>query len=201
MRLAKSILFAGLSFALVTGQVLAQEGAKPRESESGPKEKPASVVPKPDLGTAPLQTPSNLLRPVSPSLDRESGKPKPPKRSERIEYLDRPEKPERPEKPGKPTRLSLEDEIQSLIDQFKNTRDEFLDKDKELRRILRESAQTERERIRSLIAENLQTFLDDQKQAREEINQRITELKDSLKDHREVIDAAKEEAKVKARER
>jgi hypothetical protein len=114
----------------------------------------------------------------------------------------RPQPPTTPAKPETPERANPKDEVKDLIDKFERTKNEFLDEQKKLHReMAKESSKEAREKIRAEIKVKREAFLDQQKEAREEIRKRLTDLKQELKEHRDVLDEAKDEAKDKAKDR
>jgi hypothetical protein len=112
-----------------------------------------------------------------------------------------PAKPGDSKKPESPGRSEVPNAIQKLMDDFKQARKTYLDEEKALLNKAKEANKADREALRIKIKENRQEFLETQKAAHEEIKRQAAELRDKLKDHREVIDEAKEKAKEKAKDR
>jgi len=122
-----------------------------------------------------------------------SNQPEPPKG---LPAVDKPAA-----KPETPNRSEVADAIKKLQDDFKQTRENFLDHQSELNRQLKNATKDDREKLRTEIKEKRKEFLELQKEARQEAKKRMDELKGKLKDHREVIDEAKDKAKETAKDR
>ena len=106
--------------------------------------------------------------------------------------------PEREDNSGKG---NTADSVKKLIDEFKQARTDFLQEQKQLHQQLKEASEDGRAQLRAQIDAKKQLFLDQQRELRDEIKRRVGDLKDTLKDHRDVLDAAKESAKDQARNR
>ena len=109
--------------------------------------------------------------------------------------VNRNQKPARPDHKDKSERSGPSDDVKRLMDLFKETRNEFLEQEKELKQKYTAASKVDREKLRDLIKEKRQAFLDRQKELRDELHKRTQDVRDQLKDHREVIDAAKDQAK------
>jgi hypothetical protein len=95
----------------------------------------------------------------------------------------------------------LPDPIKKLKDDFKQSHQTYLDEQKALLNKAKGGSKEDQEVLRAKIKENRQEFLEKQKAVQEEIRKQMADLKDKLKDHREVIDEAKEKAKETAKEK
>jgi hypothetical protein len=93
------------------------------------------------------------------------------------------------------------DVLKKIREEFKQAQNTFVEEQKELRQKLKEATDDDRARIRNEIQIKRQNFLDQQLEVRDEIRRRASDLKDKLKDHQDVLDAAKEAAKDKAKSR
>jgi len=109
--------------------------------------------------------------------------------------------PERPERPDNSNKLEDSDGVRQMLEDFKQAQNRFLEEQKQLRQRLKEATEDDRARIRHELQLKRQTFLDAQADRREEIRRTAKDLKDTLKDHRDVLDAAKEDAKERATNR
>ena len=75
-----------------------------------------------------------------------------------------------------------------LVQKFKEEREAFLKQQAEKKEVIKE----ERKDVRDQLSVKRETFLEAQRQAKEEMQSRIESMKDDLKNHKGVIDAAKE---------
>ena len=93
---------------------------------------------------------------------------------------------------------AIADEVKSLQTQFKQQQKELMQKYQELLKGAKDASKEEREKLRAELKDQLKAKLDEliakQKELRAEIKQRFEE-------HQELIDAAKEKAKERVRER
>lgn len=90
---------------------------------------------------------------------------------------------------------SLSEEIRKLVNAANQARAEFLRK-QELQRVALETLQKQaRDLIRARAQALHDTILKQQREVREELRQKVAELKTQLKEHREAIDQAKQETK------
>ena len=87
------------------------------------------------------------------------------------------------------------------MDDMKQARVKFLEEQKNLRQQLKDAPEDTRSRLRGEIQNKRQSFLDTQLTAREEIQRRLLEIRDQFKDHRDVLDAAKEQSRESSRAR
>ena len=110
-------------------------------------------------------------------------------------------RPNRPDHPDKPEKEKPSDAVKTMLDDIKSSQTKFLDDQKDLQRKLKDATKAQREKIRNEMREKREQFLEQQKEMRQDFRRRVQELKDQLKDHSDVIDNVKEEAKDKARQR
>ncbi|MBM3837555.1 MAG: hypothetical protein FJ398_06265 [Verrucomicrobia bacterium] len=201
MKLTKTLaLVSGVSLLLVALAAHAADTAKPGELDRSKK---------PATATQPA-TPAKTLTPTTPGVPARKPETSPttpitlgntvdPKLIEstidKALTVNRNQKPARPDHKDKSERSGPSDDVKRLMDLFKETRNEFLEQEKELKQKYTAASKVDREKLRDLIKEKRQAFLDRQKELRDELHKRTQDVRDQLKDHREVIDAAKDQAK------
>jgi Skp family chaperone for outer membrane proteins len=99
--------------------------------------------------------------------------------------------------PDKPGHRDYAGKVLKLQQEMEAAKTKFLDDQNNLQLKLREAKAAQRDLIRAEIRDKREAFLEQQREQREELKQRIAELRDSLPSHGDVIDAAKEQAKDK----
>lgn len=101
---------------------------------------------------------------------------------------------------GKPewTRGSMAEQVKALQAQFKLQQKELLQKYQELLKGAKDASKEEREKLRLELRDELKTKLDDLITKQKELR---TELRQKFEEHKELIDAAKEKAKEKIKDR
>ncbi|MCI0539700.1 MAG: hypothetical protein L0Z50_31210 [Verrucomicrobiales bacterium] len=109
--------------------------------------------------------------------------------------------PERPERANRAATLDPSEELTKIREEFKQAQTRFVEEEKELRQKLKEATNEDRARIRNEIQTKRQNFVDAQREVRDEMRRLMIDLKDRLKDHQDVIDAAKEGARDKVKGR
>jgi hypothetical protein len=209
MKLSKALALAsGVSLLLTACVLHAADTGKPSESDR--LKKPATAI----QPAAPAKT----ITPTTPGVPvRKPGETIPAKTPvtsgglvdpQLIEStidealtVNKGEKPARPDHKDKSDRSGPSEDVQRLMDLFKDARNEFLDQEKGLRQKLNAASKEDREKLREMIKEKRQAFLDRQKELRDELHKRTQDVRDQLKDHREVIDAAKDQAKDEVKRR
>lgn len=105
---------------------------------------------------------------------------------------------------GKPewvTGAAAAEKIRELQEQFKREQRELMQKYSEMLRSSKDAKKEERERFREQLNQFRQELINRQKELRDEIRRRYEEFKHEHPEHQELIDAAKERAKEKIRER
>ena len=94
------------------------------------------------------------------------------------------------------------EELKKIREDFKQAQNRFVEEQKELRQKLKEATDDDRARIRTEMQTKRQSFIDQPSaKSRSQIRELANDLKDKLKDHRDIVDAAKEEAKDKTKGR
>jgi hypothetical protein len=144
-------------------------------------------------GKSAVQRPANGEKSGSKRLDKDS--------TSGSVRVDQAVRPERPERGDKLVAVDPSEELKRIRDEFKQAQNRFVEEQKELRQKLKEATEDDRARIRSEIQIKRQGFLEAQREAQDEIRRRLIDLKDQLKDHREAVDAAKEEVNDKTKGR
>ena len=91
------------------------------------------------------------------------------------------------------------DSVKKLYDDIKAAQDKFLDDQKELKRKLKDASSEERDKLRTEIKEKREAFLEQQRNARGISQTRQRSQGPNLKDHKDIIDDAKEQAKDKVK--
>ena len=100
-----------------------------------------------------------------------------------------------------PDSLPVTDETRDRLRRFEAVREAYLKEQEELRKKLRGAAtEAERDRVRELIRQTRQEWLDRMRQLREESARRIRELPSVMPDMREVLSNARENARDAALE-
>lgn len=93
---------------------------------------------------------------------------------------------------------ALADQIKVLQQQFKQQQKDLIQKYQELLKAAKDASKDEREKIRSVLKDELKAKLDELITKQKELR---SEIKQGLEDHKELVDAAKEKAKEKVRDR
>lgn len=93
---------------------------------------------------------------------------------------------------------ALGEQVRDLRAQFREQQKALLDKYQELMKAAKDASVEERAKIRTQLREELKTKLDELIAKQKELR---TELKQQFQEHRELVEAAKEKAKEKVRER
>lgn len=101
---------------------------------------------------------------------------------------------------GKPdwTRGSMAEQVKALQAQFKLQQKELLQKYQELLKGAKDASREEREKLRLELRDELKAKLDDLITKQKELR---TELRQKFEEHKELVDAAKEKAKEKIKDR
>jgi hypothetical protein len=97
-------------------------------------------------------------------------------------------------RPDRPERMSLPQDIRDRVQSFERRREAYLAEQKELARQLRGASDEDRQRIRDLIRDRREAWLEEAKKFREEARKRLDELKRELPRYQEALDAARERA-------
>lgn len=92
----------------------------------------------------------------------------------------------------------LADQVKTLQLQFKQQQKDLVQKYQDLLKAAKDSSRDERDKIRSELKDELKVKLDELITKQKELR---TELKQGLEDHKDLVDAAKEKAKEKVRDR
>lgn len=109
-----------------------------------------------------------------------------------------------PSAPVRTVAVNVSDNIRQLLLDAETLRQKFLEQRAEALKKLREASEADRDQIRRRIREAQASFFDAQTQLREkiqEVRSRTGELRQELKDHSAVVDAAKEQTRDRIRER
>lgn len=102
----------------------------------------------------------------------------------------------RPEVP-----VGLSETLRERLRSFEAKREEYLAKQLELVRQMRESADPEaRTRLREQLREQRQDWLEEARKFREQARVRLQEMKRELSNHSEVIEAAREQVRERVQE-
>jgi hypothetical protein len=101
------------------------------------------------------------------------------------------------ENSDKPGRTDYPDQVKKMLDAAKAAQVKFLNDQKDLQRKLKDATEAEKDQIRNEMRDKRDAFLEQQKEMREEFRKRVTELKDQLPNHGDVINAAKDQGKDK----
>jgi hypothetical protein len=89
--------------------------------------------------------------------------------------------------------------VRNMIEETRITRNHFLRQQRELRRSLPEPSKEAREELRNQLRIQREEFLNNQREARQEFRNALSDLKDQLKDHKEVLEQAREKEKLRVR--
>jgi hypothetical protein len=95
----------------------------------------------------------------------------------------------------KPSGSQVATDIRQIVAAASKARADFLKNQQDLRSTLRTADKDSREQIRSRLQEQRDAFLVQQRDAREDLKKKIATLREQLKDHRDAIDDAKQNAK------
>lgn len=109
-----------------------------------------------------------------------------------------------PVAPDRATSEIVADNVRQLLLEAETLRTRFLEQRTETLKQIREATESDREQLRQRLRAAQASFLDAQTALREKIQEvraRTVELKQELKDHTAVVDAAKEQARDRVRER
>lgn len=109
-----------------------------------------------------------------------------------------------PVAPDRATSETVTDNVRQLLLEAEALRASFLEQRTEALKQIREATESDREQLRQRLRAAQASFLDAQTALREKIQEvraRTVELKQELKDHTAVVDAAREQARDRARER
>lgn len=93
-------------------------------------------------------------------------------------------------RPDRPNRPGLPPEIAALMREFETDREAFLAKQREVLKTLQGATEEQRATIRETLRQNREQWLKDNAELREQIRQKLQELKDKLPNRREVLDNA-----------
>ncbi len=93
---------------------------------------------------------------------------------------------------GRPTAPGQAKSLNEGVEEFKQAEKKFLEEQKKLRNEYKNATKTRREEIRSLLREKNRDFIEEQKKRREEIRQRMAQMKDEIKEHKDLIDQVPE---------
>jgi len=104
------------------------------------------------------------------------------------------------DRPVRSERQPLPQDIKDRLQRFEQLREAYLAEQKELLRRLRGATDEDRDRIRQLIQERREAWLEKLRTLREEARERLADLKQTLSQHQEVLDAARESAQERAAE-
>lgn len=101
---------------------------------------------------------------------------------------------------GKPewTKGAMAEQVKALQAQFKLQQKELLQKYQELLKGARDASREEREKLRLELRDELKTKLEELISKQKELR---TELRQKFEEHKELVDAAKEKAREKIKER
>jgi hypothetical protein len=109
---------------------------------------------------------------------------------------------ERPKAPERVTATAYADAARQLVEDAKLKAERYLTEQRALTAAaVKATTEEERARIRALIQVKRDAFLAAQRDVREEIHKWAAELRDQLKNHREVLDSAKEQTRERVRQR
>jgi gas vesicle protein len=99
---------------------------------------------------------------------------------------------------GIPSKLTLPEDLQKLVDQFKAQAQTFVTSQKDLAQQLRGATAEQKDALKEQLKTNREKFLEDTKQLRADIRERVKELKATLQETRPV-DAGAGEGRGKGR--
>jgi len=104
----------------------------------------------------------------------------------------RPGQPPRGEviRPDRPNRPGLPADIAKLMREFETDREAFLAKQREIIKTLQGATEEQRASIRETLRQNREEWLKANTELREQIRQKLQELRDKLPNRREVLDNA-----------
>lgn len=96
-------------------------------------------------------------------------------------------------KDDRPERPETEAEVKDLVKKFEGEREDFLQREKALKKEVQDAAETQREQAREQQKENLDRWKEEQKRFRDQVRERGREIKNELnEDLHKVVDSAKE---------
>ena len=137
-------------------------------------------------GTGFAQTTTNTAPRIVPERTGTVLQPPTPSGADVSPVANRPERPERP---------VLSQDIRDRMQRFEKLREAYLAEQRELKRRLDGAVDEDREKIRQLIQERRDAWLDKLRILSEEARERLAELRKDLSQHQEVLDAARESAR------
>ena len=184
-------LLAVWTCVVQAGQPVAPPAAGPKQGTLVNSKPVSPTKVRPDIKAKPALAPATKPEVPGNAIDAAAG-------GVARETLMRPSRPERND--GFSAGVSMPvppsaAEVRKMIDDFKEAQARFVEEEKALKSKLTEAKENDRALIRSEIQSRREAFLDQQRDAREEIRKRVAELKDRLKDHQEIIDQSKEQAR------
>ncbi|MEW6305271.1 MAG: hypothetical protein AB1705_17485 [Verrucomicrobiota bacterium] len=102
----------------------------------------------------------------------------------------------KPDQPGRPSNPQPVPEVKSLVDRFQTAREDYLKQQKELRLLLQDATEEEREVIREQLKELLDRWKEQHREFVQEVKDRAQTMKSELSpDLGRVVDQAKDEGR------
>lgn len=96
---------------------------------------------------------------------------------------------------------AMADQLRALQDQFKKEQKDLIAKYQELLKKAKDVSQEERAKVRELFRTERDALIEAQKELREQVKASFEEFRKEHTEHRELIDAAKEKAKERVKQR
>lgn len=96
---------------------------------------------------------------------------------------------------------TMADQLRALQDQFKKEQKDLITRYQDLLKRAKDASREERERVRELFAAERTALIEAQRELREQVKASFEEFRKDHSEHRDLIDAAKEKAKERIKER
>ena len=96
---------------------------------------------------------------------------------------------------------ALADQLRAMQDQFKKEQKDLIARYQELLKKARDVSQEERAKVRELYRSERDSLIEAQKELREQVKSSFEDFRNGHLEHRELIDAAKEKAKERVKQR
>ncbi len=99
------------------------------------------------------------------------------------------------------TKGALADQLKALQDQFKKEQKDLIARYQELLKKAKDQSQEERAKVRDLFKTEREALIEAQKELRDQVKATFEEFRNEHSEHKELIDAAKEKAKERIKQR
>ncbi len=96
---------------------------------------------------------------------------------------------------------ALADQLRALQDQFKKEQKDLITRYQDLLRRAKDASREEREKVRALFSTERTALIEAQRELREQVKASFEEFRKDHAEHRDLIDAARERAKERVKER